>query len=96
MAEGIQMADSRSGCTRRRPPAATAYFSYVRGRLLVAGTATDPAMRPDGANYTREAQVFGELIRCEIYPTPAFRENSGPILFSRRPPGGGSADRPRL
>ncbi len=81
------MAEQQVRMHPRRPPAATACFSYCAWQATGRGTATDPAMRPDGRKLYPRSEVIGELLRCEIYRHACFQGESDPVLFSRRPPG---------
>lgn len=88
VAEGIQMAEQQ---VSKHPAQASRRHSLfqllcVTGDWSQALQQIQLCARMD-ANYTREAQIYGELIRCEIYRHACFQGNSGPVLFSRRPHG---------
>lgn len=58
VAEGIQMAEQQAPGTGLPPPQPVSVV--VRDRRLVAGAATDPAVRPDGRKlYPRGSDIWG-------------------------------------
>lgn len=72
--EGIQMAEQQ---VRMHPAQASRRHSLFQ-LLCVAGDWSRALQQIQlcarmDANYTREAQVFGELIRCEIYRHACFQ-----------------------
>lgn len=79
VAEGIQMAEQQ---VRMHPAQASRRHSLFQ-LLCVAGDWSRALQQIQlcaqmDANYTREAQVFGELIRCEIYRHACFQGEQRP------------------
>lgn len=77
--EGIQMAEQQ---VRMHPAQASRRHSLFQ-LLCVAGDWSRALQQIQlcarmDANYTREAQVFGELIRCEIYRHACFQGEQRP------------------
>ncbi|PZT66722.1 impE family protein [Escherichia coli] len=79
LAEGIQMAELQVRMHPAQAPSRHSLFQLlcVAGDWSRALQQIQLCARMD-ANYTREAQVFGELIRCEIYRHVCFQGEQRP------------------
>lgn len=85
--EGIQIAERQ---VRIHPAQASCRYNLfqllcVTGHWSRALQQIQLCARMD-ANYTREAQVFGELIRCEIYRHACFQGEQLPDFILPPPP----------
>lgn len=86
IAEGIQMAEQQ---VRENPAKALCRHSLFQ-LLCVAGDWSRALHQLQlcarmEANYTQEARLYRELVRCEMFRHTVFRVNNDPVFFCRSP-----------
>ncbi len=82
---GFRWRSSRFGKIRRKALPPQPVSVAVCGRRLVAGATPASAMRQDGGQLYREARLYRELVRCEMFRHTVFQGEQRPGFLLPQP-----------